>query len=315
VYFGAANPPPPAGTTSAAAFNPGTLAAGTTYFWKVVANNSDGSTSSPVWSFATIAINGHRDFNADGRLDVIWQDPVSGWAQVWYLGGAQGATITGAANLTASNPWRIVGVGDFNSDGRPDVVWQDSATGAAQAWFLGGTQGNVLTAAVVLSAGNAWRIRSIADFNGDGKPDALWQDEASGWAQIWFMSGTQGNVVTGAVNLTTRNTWRIVGAADFNRDGTLDVVWQDPVTGIVQIWYMGGTQRNVITGAVNLAGSSTLRVAAVFDLNADGQPDIVWQDPVTGASQVSFLGGAQGITTIGTAVMSGPNSWRIMGPK
>jgi hypothetical protein len=129
------------------------------------------------------------------------------------------------------------------------------------------------------------------------------------------MSGPQGSVITGAVNLTTRNTWRIVGAADFNRDGTRDVVWQDPVTGAVQIWYMGGPQRNAITGAVNLVLSSKLRVAALMDLNADGHPDIIWQDPMTGASQVSFLGGTQGITTLGTAIMSGPNSWRIMGPK
>ena len=102
------------------------------------------------------------------------------------MGGAQGMTATGTTNLTLSNAWRIVGVGDFNGDGRPDVVWQDPVSGAAQVWFLAGAGGDVLTGAAVLSTGNAWRIRAIADFNGDGHPDCIWQDQVSGWMQIWF---------------------------------------------------------------------------------------------------------------------------------
>jgi FG-GAP-like repeat len=153
------------------------------------------------------------DFNGDGFSDILWQDPVSGLAQVWLLSGAQGTTISGAANLTASNTWRIVGVGDFNRDGHPDVVWQDPVSGAAQVWFLGGAQGNLVIGAAVLSNGNAWRIMSVGDFNGDGQPDCAWQDPVTGHAQIWFMGGNQGVTVIGAANLTSSNTWRIVGQA------------------------------------------------------------------------------------------------------
>jgi hypothetical protein len=254
------------------------------------------------------------DFNQDGVGDVIWQDPVSGWAQVWYLGGAQGVTTTGAANLTAHNTWRIVGAADFDRDGHPDVVWQDPASGTAQVWFLGAPGGNVITNAATISAGNSWRIMSIADFNGDGIPDCILQDQASGWAQIWFMGGAQGTTITGAVNLTTQNTWRIAGTGDFNGDGVPDVVWQDPVSGAPQIWYLGGAQGNVVQDSVNLFGSNPWKLAAIADFNGDGHPDVVWQDPVTGASQVWFLGGAQGITVTGSAAMGNSSTWRIMGP-
>jgi hypothetical protein len=255
------------------------------------------------------------DFNMDGYSDVIWQDPVTGMAQVWFLGGAQGTSTIGAVNLTASNTWRIVGVGDFNRDGRPDVVWQDPVTGAAQVWFLGGAQGNVVTGAANLSTGNSWRIMSIADFNGDGQPDIIWQDPVTGLAQIWLMGGAQGTILTGAVNLTASNSWRIVGTGDFNQDGHPDVVWQDPVSGTVQIWYLGGAQGNVVTIAVNLTGSNIWGIAAVADFNLDGHPDVVFQDPVSGASQVWFLGGTQGTTITGTAALSGSNLWRIAGPR
>jgi 5-methyltetrahydrofolate--homocysteine methyltransferase len=32
--------------------------------------------------------------------------------------------------------WRIAGVGDFNGDGKGDLVWQNTATGQRSIWFL-----------------------------------------------------------------------------------------------------------------------------------------------------------------------------------
>jgi hypothetical protein len=254
------------------------------------------------------------DFNGDGRTDVIWQDPVTGLMQAWFLAGAQGADVGGAAGLSASSTWAVVGVGDFNRDGFPDVVLQEPATGAAQVWFLGGT-GTTVIGATTLSKANSWRIVAVADFNGDGQPDLIWQDPATGAAQIWLMSGTQGTAIAGAVPLAENSAWRIVGTGDFNGDGHPDVLWQDPLSGAAQVWYLSGTSGNGLTGAAQLAGSNTWRIRSVGDFNNDGHPDVVWQDPVTGASQVWFLNGAQGTALMGAATLSGPNGWRIAGPR
>src|SRR5439155_15411492 len=56
VRFGTTNPPPPvsAGQTSAT-YQPGPLAAGTTYYWRIVARSSGGTSTGPVWSFSTTA--------------------------------------------------------------------------------------------------------------------------------------------------------------------------------------------------------------------------------------------------------------------
>ena len=56
VSFGTANPPPQVTTSQAAAsYQPATTAAGTTYFWRVLARNAAGTTTGPVWSFTTAA--------------------------------------------------------------------------------------------------------------------------------------------------------------------------------------------------------------------------------------------------------------------
>ena len=256
------------------------------------------------------------DFNLDGYADILWQDPASGLVQTWFLSGGIAPTIVGAANLTSSNSWRVVGAADFNADSRTDVVWQDATTGATQVWFLGGPHGNIVAGAALVSSGNSWRIRSVADFNADGKPDLVWQDQVSGFAQIWFMGGAQGTTVTGSANLTISNMWRVAGTADFNNDGSVDVLWQDPVTGAAQVWFMGGsTGASVLSAASLLSSSSTWRIASIVDVNADTKPDLVWQDPITGASEVWFLGGVQGSTVTGSAHLSGPNLGRIVAPR
>jgi hypothetical protein len=254
------------------------------------------------------------DFNADGFPDIVWQDPVSKSSQVWFLNGIEAIAPIGSAPVSLVNTWQIVAVADFNGDGFPDVVWQDSASGNTQVWFLG-PPGITILGSATITSGNPWRIVAAADFNQDGYPDLVWQDPVSGLVQIWYLGGPQGTTLTAAANLTMGNSWQVVGAGDFNGDGQPDLLWQDPVSGTVQIWYLGGALGNVVTGAVNLTGANSWRVASVGDFNVDGHPDVVWQDPASGGSQVWFLTGSQGTGLLAVSVLSGPETWRIVAPR
>ncbi len=53
VYFGTSSQPPLATNTTGLSYNPGSLSAGTVYYWQVVARNAGGSTASAIWSFTT----------------------------------------------------------------------------------------------------------------------------------------------------------------------------------------------------------------------------------------------------------------------
>jgi hypothetical protein len=55
VYFGTSSQPSLVASGSAITYAPGTLNAGTTYYWQVVAHESGGATASAVWSFSTPA--------------------------------------------------------------------------------------------------------------------------------------------------------------------------------------------------------------------------------------------------------------------
>jgi hypothetical protein len=261
------------------------------------------------------------DFNKDDHADVIFQDQASGWAQVWFLGGTNGTTILNAANLTLRNTWRIAAVADFNQDSHPDIVWQDPASGAVQVWLMTGTMGTQIGNAITLVTSNSWRIVAAADFNQDGHGDLLWQDPLVGISAVWLLGGAHGTTVVGSAMLSDGNTWRIAAAADFNSDGRTDVMWQDQGTvfaqgtGFTQIWFLGGSQGTTVTAAVNLVQTNPWRIAATGDLNRDGRPDLIWQDPVTGASQAWIMGGAQGNQILNSITLGESNSWRIAGPR
>ena len=151
------------------------------------------------------------DFNGDSKPDLVWQH-TNGSIAAWLM---DGLNLTGGALFKPSAPsnpsWRIVGSGDFNGDGKPDLVWQHT-NGSLAAWFMDGVN---LTAGSLFNPsgpGDAkWRIVGVGDYNGDSKPDLVWQHADSSIA-IWFMDGV--NQIGGGLTKPARSSdvgWKIVG--------------------------------------------------------------------------------------------------------
>ena len=69
VYFGTVNPPPFIDNRSGTSYDPGPLAAGTTYYWRIDEKNSYGTTTGAIWSFTTFEPQ-EGDVNGDGVVDI-----------------------------------------------------------------------------------------------------------------------------------------------------------------------------------------------------------------------------------------------------
>jgi hypothetical protein len=79
-----------------------------------------------------------------------------------------------------------VGVGDFNGDGRSDILWRHSS-GTIVEWLLNGT--TLIEHGSPGAATMDWTIVGVGDFNGDGYADILWR-HSSGTVVEWLLNGT-----------------------------------------------------------------------------------------------------------------------------
>jgi hypothetical protein len=151
-----------------------------------------------------------------------------------------GVTFAGAAFIPAvTDPsWTIAGRGDFDGDGRADILWRNTGTGANAIWRMNGSSVALSSAIPTVATASGWTIVGVGDFNGDGKDDILWRN-VSGDNAIWLMSGFS---LAGASTIPAVSAagWTIVGVGDFNRDGRADVVWRNTISGANAIWLMNG---------------------------------------------------------------------------
>ena len=81
--------------------------------------------------------------------------------------------------------WTIASVGDFNGDGKADILWRHT-TGTIAVWLLNGT--SVIGSGALGGVSTGGTVEGVGDFNGDGRADILWR-HSSGTLAVWLCNG------------------------------------------------------------------------------------------------------------------------------
>lgn len=268
------------------------------------------------------------DFNGDGLPDIFWDSSdleggalSSGFHTLWNNKGngnfqvitnwldADRQTITKhdpSCNLLSIKYSPIIG--DFNRDGRADIWWYAGVCGSknvAEAryskstqWFSSPVDGEFTKKAgpakynYLGSDDSYYEYKpSLADINGDGRPDFIWYQGEVASQAIWT-ANQDGSIVEGGLNASFNGSpsdifmrlpflngqvFKRTSTLDFNGDGFSDIILKRSGTEGFTALLIGDGKNNF----QQIAGidTSVSEYSPIYaDLNGDGQTDILWDN-------------------------------------
>ena len=175
-------------------------------------------------------------------------------------------------------------VGDINSDGRTDLIWNDTSN--PNRTYIGVSNGDGTFTFLPHQdhPGQGWSNYKtlVGDVNGDGRTDLIWNQTQEFHQTHVGLSNGDGTFTFLTGQYHTARRWgrykTLVG--DVNGDGRTDLIWND--TYDFNRVYVGlsnddGTFTFVPPQDHTVRGWRTYQTL-VGDINGDGRTDLIWND-------------------------------------
>jgi hypothetical protein len=209
------------------------------------------------------------DFNHDGHPDLA--ACTSSWPRdsVSVLLGRGDGTFGPEANFPSGAYPRQVSIGDFNGDGNPDLVTNNSTFGVS---VLLGKGDGTFGPKTDFPTGLQPMSIAVGDFNGDGKQD-LATANAQNVNAVSVLLGNGDGTFAPKTDFAVGASPNMVAVGDFNQDGKQDLVTANVHSSSVSV--LLGNGDGSFAPKTDFTAGSFARAVAIGDFNRDGKQDLV----------------------------------------
>ncbi len=183
-------------------------------------------------------------------------------------------------DYTAGTSPQSIAVGDFNGDGKLDIV--EAINFSSLSVRLGNGDGTFQTPVIYPAGGNPQSV-TVYDVNGDGKLDLVMVNQGS--ASVSVLLGNGDGTFQAALNSPAPANSQQMAVGDFNGDGKLDLVVSNNSDSTISVLF--GKGDGTFQSPVAYAVGSQPYSLVVGDLNGDGIPDLAVSN--LGSNSISIL--------------------------
>ena len=231
-----------------------------------------------------------QDFDGDGWPDLATADYYSGSVSVLRNLGAGGVITTNAfapqVDFTTIAGARCIAVGDFNGDGKPDLVTVNYDDGSGTMSVLQNLSSNGIVAFAPQvdfpSLPDSCDVR-VGDLDGDGKLDVVIAEGANGNAvSVYRNTGAAGSI--SATSFAPRVDFGLdgwgngVAIGDLDGDGKPDLAVVTQLSDHLSLFQNLSTPGSFDTGSlaprVDFPAGWNPNGVVIGDLDGDGRPDV-----------------------------------------
>jgi FG-GAP repeat. len=217
------------------------------------------------------------DVNHDGKLDLLVANEQDGSISV-LLGDGKRHFTPGPGSPFAANPNpNDIAVADMNGDGNPDLVIANHQTPYITI-LLGDGRGSFAPAPhspfATQSHPHPHGV-AVGDFIGDGKPTVVTDSWGSDQILLLPSDGKGNLILPGKFFPTDGGSDQGVRAADFNKDGKLDIVTTGQKINAISLLLGNGKGGFRKAPASPFPAGAAAWAFTIDDINRDGNPDVL----------------------------------------
>lgn len=229
------------------------------------------------------------DLDGDGRSDLIFTNTTGAISVMRNTSNGVLISFDVIQNFTAGSGSNGVATGDFDGDGKPDLVISNAFSSLLSVLRNTSTPGTISFATKVdFGADVGQSDIAVSDIDGDGKPDIAVPNQTLNKFSVLRNNSSGGTISFDAkIDFATNLRPRSIALGDLNNDGKPDAITANLNINLLSTFKNTSTPGTVSFDTKVDVYSDNSYGCAIGDMDMDGKPDVAVTN--TNFNQVSLL--------------------------